>query len=126
VLPAQRLEDFLAGRRSASLPPCSCAGATAPAPLHELLPRFVADALARGFAAFDRKLRGFATAPDAQLFGVESRTSSPYRVHRDPDRCVSPAIDNLYPIGEGAGFAGGITSAAVDGIRCAEAWLDTF
>lgn len=125
TLPAQRLGDFLSGRRSGSLPPGSCMSSVAPAPLHELLPRFVTDALTRGFGVFDRKVRGFASFPSAQLFGIESRTSSPYRVHRDPGRCASPTFANLYPIGEGAGFAGGITSAAVDGIRCAEAWIDT-
>jgi uncharacterized FAD-dependent dehydrogenase len=94
--------------------------------MHTLFPDFVTDGLRKGFTAFERNMRGFSTHQDAQIFGVESRTSSPYRIDRDKESLVSPSHANLYPIGEGAGYAGGITSAAIDGIRAAQAWLDTF
>ena len=68
-------------------------------------------------------MRGFSSNEQAQAFGVESRTSSPYRVHRDEVTYTSPTHANLYPVGEGAGYAGGITSAAVDGIRSAQAFI---
>jgi uncharacterized protein len=126
IVPAQRLADFLAGTPGRAPGAASCAHPIAPASLHTLLPPFVREALVRGFAVFDRKMPGFTGSSDAQLFGVESRTSSPYRIERDPVLHTSPSASNLYPIGEGAGFAGGITSAAVDGIRCAEAWIASF
>ena len=83
------------------------------------LPAFVTDSLRAAIAEFGRKIAGF-DAPDAVLTGVESRSSSPVRILRGAD-CVSPSLKGLYPCGEGAGYAGGIVSAAVDGIRCAEA-----
>ncbi len=126
TLPGQLLNDFMQGAPSRSLKPASCLNPIAPAPLHDLMPDFVTEALRRGFIVFDRKMRGFASHADAQLFGCESRTSSPYRVHRDPDSLMSLSHPGLYPVGEGAGYAGGITSAAVDGIRCAQAWLGRF
>lgn len=125
VVPGQRLQDFLGGHASRSLLPSSCANPVAPAPLHALFPPFLHDGLRRGFTVFDRNPRGFAQQQDAQVFGIESRTSSPYRIERDEVTLTSPAHPNLYPVGEGAGFAGGITSAAVDGIRTAQAWLRT-
>jgi uncharacterized FAD-dependent dehydrogenase len=126
TLPGQRLNDFLQGAPSRSLRPASCLNPVAPARLDDLMPDFVTEALRRGFMVFERKMRGFASHPDAQLFGCESRTSSPYRVHRDPGSLMSLSHPDLYPVGEGAGYAGGITSAAVDGIRCAQAWLGRF
>ena len=81
------------------------------------LPPFAADAMRRAIPLLDRKLRGFAS-PDAVLTGVETRSSSPVRIERGED-CMS-AVRGLYPCGEGAGYAGGILSAAVDGLRCAE------
>ncbi|MBL0175155.1 MAG: hypothetical protein IPP94_07820 [Ignavibacteria bacterium] len=126
VVPGQRLGDFLQGRKSASLLPGSCANPMAGAPLHALLPSFVTEGLRRGFTAFDGKMKGFSTHPGAQVFGAETRTSSPYRILRDAATFVSPTHPNLYPVGEGAGFAGGITSAAVDGIRCAQAFIGRF
>lgn len=125
VVPGQRLQDFLGGHASRSLLPCSCVNPVAAAPLHSLFPPFLYDGLRRGFTTFDRKLRGFAQHREAQVFGIESRTSSPYRIERDGITLTSPAHPNLYPVGEGAGYAGGITSAAVDGIRAAQAWLRT-
>ncbi len=126
TIPGQRLTDFLAGRESVTLSPSSCVNPVAPAAIHRLLPEYIRASLVRGFEAFDRKMAGFARHADAQIFGVESRTSSPYRISRDATSLRSPALGGLYPVGEGAGYAGGITSAAVDGIRAAQAWITTF
>lgn len=123
VIPGQRLADFLQGAASASLYDCSSLNPVAAAPLHSLLPAFITEGLQKGFLSFENKMRGFAHHPLAQVFGIESRTSSPYRIERDSTFLTSPTHPNLYPVGEGAGFAGGITSAAIDGIRAAQAWL---
>jgi uncharacterized FAD-dependent dehydrogenase len=125
VVPGQRLADFLAGSASATLGDSSCVNPVEPAPLHTLFPDFITDGLRRGFISFERKMHGFARGKEAQIFGIESRTSSPYRIARDRETLVSPAHPNLYPVGEGAGYAGGITSAAIDGIRAAQAWIAT-
>ncbi|MFZ1729494.1 MAG: hypothetical protein WBQ23_05840 [Bacteroidota bacterium] len=125
TLPGQRLQDFLGSHNSRSLSPSSCLSPVAPAAMHELFPAFVYDGLRRGFASFDNKMRGFSVNEHAQVFGIESRTSSPYRIDRLNGSMASPVHSNFYPVGEGAGFAGGITSAAVDGIRAAQAWLWT-
>lgn len=117
--PAQRVEDFLAGRPSAGpgrVTPSYRPGVTW-ADLHECLPPFVTDALAEALPILGRKLRGY-DAPDAVLTAVESRSSSPVRIPRD-ETCQS-GLRGLYPCGEGAGYAGGILSAAADGMRCAE------
>ena len=119
--PAQRVGDFLARVPSAG------PGAVLPSyrpgvtwcELHELLPARITDVLERAIPALGRKLRGF-DDPDAVLTAPETRSSSPVRIPRGED-CTSAAVEGLYPCGEGAGYAGGITSAAVDGIRCAEA-----
>lgn len=124
VVPGQLLADFLNGTTSKALGDSSNLNPTAPAPMHTLFPGFVYDTLKKGFGAFDNKMHGFARAEEAQVFGVESRTSSPYRIMRDKDELASPSCSNLYPCGEGAGFAGGITSAAVDGIKCAQKWIE--
>ena len=118
--PAQTVADFLARRPSTALGrivPTYRPGVT-PAELDRCLPGYVADTLRGALPLFDRKLRGFA-APEAVLTGVESRSSSPVRILRGED--FQSPIRGLYPCGEGAGYAGGITSAAVDGIRVAEA-----
>lgn len=125
VIPGQPLGDFLEGRFRGSLGPSSCLGKIAAAPLHEMLPGFIHEGLLKGFERFEKKMHGFALHPSAQVFGVESRTSSPYRIERDSMTLKSLTHPNLYPIGEGAGYAGGITSAAVDGIRCAQAYIDS-
>ena len=91
----------------------------APTEVPRWLPPFISGALRGGFAAFDRKMRGFLTN-EALVVGVESRTSSPVRVPRDPDTLMHPRVQGLFPSGEGAGYAGGIISAAMDGERCAE------
>jgi len=116
--PAQRLEDFMKHRVSAGFDevvPSYRPGVTR-ADLWCVLPDFVAGGIAEGIAAFARQLKGF-DLPSAVLTGVESRTSSPVRIERNE---LGEALENLYPAGEGSGYAGGIMSAAVDGIRAAE------
>lgn len=121
-LPAQRLVDFLAHKHSTSLPTVSSPSGACAVPLHALLPDFVATSLSQSFARFDRQMRGF-IHPDAVLMGIESRTSAPLRIPRDSGSLESLNTPGLYPVGEGAGYAGGITSAAVDGIRAVNAIL---
>jgi len=116
--PAQRLVDFLRRKPSSRLNKTGYMGDVVSAPLHELLPGFVVDSLIQGFKDFDSKMRGFITE-DATLLAVESRTSSPVRIPRDKESLQHPQLQGLYPCGEGAGYAGGIVSSALDGIRCA-------
>ncbi len=118
--PSQRLVDFLRRKASSTLGKTGYMGDVVSAPLHELLPPFVVDSLIQGFRDFDRKMHGFITE-DATLLAVESRTSSPVRIPRDKETLQHPQLQGLYPCGEGAGYAGGIVSSALDGIRCAEA-----
>lgn len=118
--PAQQLVDFLQRKSSSRLGKTGYMGDVVSAPLHELLPDFVVDSLIQGFRDFDRKMHGFVTE-DAMLLAVESRTSSPVRIPRDKETLQHPQLQGLYPCGEGAGYAGGIVSSALDGIRCAEA-----
>ena len=118
--PAQRMTDFVASRPSKTLPPTSYAPGIHPARLDQLLPRGIASRLQRGFKDFDRKNKGFLT-PEATLIGCETRTSSPVRIPRDPAAFTHVKTPGLYPVGEGAGYAGGIVSAAVDGINAADA-----
>lgn len=117
--PAQRLADFVDGRDSASLPPCSYAPGVVPSRLDRWLPEQIADRLREGFVEFNKFMKGF-ISPDAIVVGVETRTSSPVRILRDSETLECPAIGNLYPAGEGSGYAGGIVSSAMDGERCAE------
>jgi uncharacterized protein len=119
VAPAQRMTDFVAGRMSADLPACSYLPGLHSAPLQEVLPPFVYEHLRKGFLAFGQKMRGYLTS-EAVVVATESRTSSPVRIPRDPDRLHHPQVKNLYPCGEGAGYAGGIVSAAMDGERVAD------
>lgn len=118
--PAQRMTDFVEGRPSASLPDTSYAPGIHPARIDRLLPSGVSRRLREGFREFGRKQRGFLT-PEATLIGCETRTSSPVRITRMPDTLVHTCLSGLYPCGEGAGYAGGIVSAAIDGERCADA-----
>lgn len=118
--PAQALDDFVKGKLSANLPDCSYQPGVKPAPLHELLPPFIGRRLQEGFKAFGTKMRGYLTN-EALIVAVESRTSSPVRIPRDQEKLHHVQITNLFPCGEGAGYAGGIVSAAIDGERCAEA-----
>jgi len=120
VAPAQRLVDFLKGRDSGALPPTSYKPGLRAARLDELLPAFIAERLLEGLQQFGRRMRGYVT-DEANLIGFETRTSSPVRIPRDENTLQHPDLAGLYPCGEGAGFAGGIVSAALDGMRCAEA-----
>ena len=122
--PAQRLTDFLAGRTGSSVGRCSFRPGIREADLGDLLPPFVAEALRRGFAEFERKMPGFVTE-EAMLIGVETRTSSPVRIVRGEDGQSTTAA-GLFPCGEGAGYAGGIISSALDGIRAAERLVDSW
>ena len=118
--PVQTVGDFLGGARGSEpsrILPTYAGGRVRTADMRDVLPAFVCDTLASGLASFDKKLRGYA-APDAVLTGVESRTSSPVRILRGADG-TAPTHPRLYPVGEGAGYAGGITSAALDGLRAA-------
>jgi uncharacterized FAD-dependent dehydrogenase len=118
--PAQRLSDFVVGKESSSVLETSYHPGITAADMRALLPEFIAEALRQGFRSFGQKMPGYLTN-DAQIIGVESRTSSPVRIPRDKIRLQHPQIVNLFPCGEGAGYAGGIVSAAMDGERCAEA-----
>ena len=117
--PAQRLDDFVNGRFSNSLPTCSYHPGTTSSPMQEWLPQGISSRLQEGFKEFGRKMRGFLTN-EAIILGVESRTSSPIRIPRDPQTLQHIEIKGLFPSGEGAGYAGGIVSSAVDGERCAD------
>lgn len=117
--PAQRLTDFIAGRPSATLPRSSYSPGIVSSPLHEWLPEPVLSALREGFRAFGRVMKGYVTN-EAVIVGVESRSSSPLRIPRDPETLQHTDIRGLYPCGEGSGYAGGIVSSAIDGIRVAE------
>lgn len=118
--PAQRMADFVNGRLSYDLPPSSYAPGLIASPLHFWLPKFVTTRLAEGFRRFGKASHGFLTN-DAVMIGVESRTSAPVRIVRDNETLQHIRIKGLFPCGEGAGYAGGIVSAAIDGERCAEA-----
>ena len=119
VAPASRLVDFCNNQLSDSLPSASYLPGLQAAPLQEVLPPFVLQTLQNGFKAFGKKMKGYYTN-DAIVVATESRTSSPVRIPRDPTSLEHPQINNLYPCGEGAGYAGGIMSAAMDGQRLAE------
>ncbi|HTE12703.1 MAG TPA: FAD-dependent oxidoreductase [Chitinophagaceae bacterium] len=118
VAPAQRMSDFVNGKISASLPACSYLPGTNSFNLRDILPDFVFESLQQGFTAFGQKMRGYLTN-EAIIVATESRTSSPVRIPRHPGSLQHPQIKNLYPAGEGAGYAGGIVSAAMDGERVA-------
>jgi len=118
VAPAQRMTDFVASRPSKSLPESSYAPGVQPGRIDLLLPPFIASRLQKGLAEFGRKARGFLTS-EAALIGDETRTSAPVRIPRDNVSRCHIRIEGLYPVGEGAGYAGGIVSAAVDGINTA-------
>ncbi|MDR0710752.1 MAG: FAD-dependent monooxygenase [Prevotellaceae bacterium] len=123
--PAQRLTDFVDGRVSSSLAKTSYIPGITSASLHELLPGFVSQSLRQAFREFGKKMRGYLTS-EAMLLAVESRTSSPMRIPRDAQTMQHVQIANLYPCGEGAGYAGGITSSAIDGASCAEQIAEKF
>ena len=118
--PSQRLTDFMSHRSSQSTAPSSYAPGLTCSDIWDVLPSFACQALHDGFATFSRQAHGFMTE-DATLIGTETRTSSPIRITRDSETLESISTKNLFPCGEGAGYAGGIVSAAIDGMRCAEA-----
>ena len=119
VAPSQRLTDFVEGKLSADLNPTSYQPGLNSAPLHSLLPKLIGSRLRQGFAEFGKKMKGYYTS-QANIVGVESRTSSPINIPRN-ENLEHPEIKGLFPCGEGGGYAGGIVSAAMDGERCAEA-----
>lgn len=118
--PAQRLEDFIAGRDSTSLPECSYSPGVIASRLDAWLPDAIARRLRAGFLEFGKNMRGF-ISPEAILVASETRTSSPVRILRDPETLESAGLPGLYPAGEGSGYAGGIASSAMDGERVAGA-----
>lgn len=117
--PAQRLQDFVNNKLSSSLPDCSYQPGIKSVMMNEVLGRLIGNSLQQGFKAFGTKMRGYLTN-EALIVGVESRTSTPVRIPRHKETLQHPELKNLFPCGEGAGFAGGIVSAAIDGERCAE------
>lgn len=117
--PAQRLGDFLARKTSGSLPKVSYHPGVVSANLDAVFPAFIVDALRSGLVAITQRMHGF-LHENAVLIAAETRTSAPVRIVRDPLTLQSPSADGLYPVGEGAGYAGGIVSAAIDGARAAE------
>ena len=121
VAPAQRMDDFIVKKISKDLPECSYLPGVRSADLHKILPIFIGQSLAEGLSHFGKSMKGYRTN-EAILVGVESRTSSPVRIPRDKDTYRHTQIENLFPCGEGAGYAGGIVSAALDGMACAEAY----
>ncbi|MCX6235991.1 MAG: FAD-binding protein, partial [Bacteroidia bacterium] len=119
LAPAQRLADFVSGRKSLNLPQSSYRPGLVESPLHDWLPRLIGSGLQEGIKLIGRKTKGYLTN-EAIVIGVESRTSSPVRIPRDPETLEHVQIKRLFPCGEGSGYAGGIMSSAVDGERVAE------
>ena len=117
--PAQRMDDFVHNRLSRDLPKTSYAAGVISSPLHFWMPQFISSRLQEGFTHFGKVSKGFLTN-NALMIGVETRTSSPVRILRDKDSLQHVTVKGLFPCGEGAGYAGGIVSAAIDGERCAE------
>ena len=120
VAPGQRVTDFLAGKDSPNLPKTSYFPGIIPSRIDQILPEWITSRLRRGLDTFGKQMRGYITE-ECNLIGFETRTSSPIRIPRNKWTFQHPEISGLYPCGEGAGFAGGIVSAALDGMRCAEA-----
>lgn len=125
VAPAQRMVDFVDGKVSNDLPDTSYQPGIISQDMTEVLPHFIGKRLRQGFQYFGNKMRGYLTN-EAQIVGVESRTSSPVRIPRDRETCEHVEVKRLFPCGEGAGYAGGIVSAAMDGERCMQAIVDIY
>jgi len=125
VAPAQRMVDFVNGKISVDLPTNSYLPGTKSTDLQEVLPELVYSRLKKALPAFGKKMKGYFTN-EAILTGVESRTSSPVRIPRDKETLQHPQLTGLFPCGEGAGYAGGIVSAAIDGMNCADSVLKLF
>lgn len=119
IAPGQRLGDFVKGRLSFDLPDCSYVPGVIATPLHFILPDNIGQRLREGFKHFGKWADGFLTN-DAMVLGTESRTSAPVRIPRDPKTLQHVQVAGLFPCGEGAGYAGGIASSAIDGEKCAE------
>jgi hypothetical protein len=119
VAPAQRMTDFSNGKLSATLPENSYLPGLQSSQLKNTLPGFIYQSLAKGFIEFGKKMNGYYTN-DAVVVATESRTSSPVRIPRDAEKLTHPQLHNFYPCGEGAGYAGGIVSAAMDGEKIAK------
>jgi uncharacterized FAD-dependent dehydrogenase len=118
MAPAQRLADFSSGKLSSNLPSCSYLPGITPADLGAVLPSFIHHSLQAAFREFGKKMKGY-LINDAVVVATESRTSSPVRIPRNENDLQHPSVKNFYPCGEGAGYAGGIMSAAMDGERIA-------
>lgn len=123
--PAQRMVDFINRKVSSSLLDTSYQPGLRSVEMREVLPDFISQRMAMAFKAFGQKMKGYLTN-EAQIIGVESRTSSPVRIPRDRESFEHPELKRLYPCGEGAGYAGGIVSAAMDGERCAEKLIEAY
>ncbi|MGL4629676.1 MAG: NAD(P)/FAD-dependent oxidoreductase [Leadbetterella sp.] len=123
VMPAQGVEDFLNKKNSKSLRDTSYQPGLLSYDMREILPSFISQSLTDGFVDFNKKMRGYI---HGQMIGIESRTSSPVRIPRSPDTLEHTQIRRLFPCGEGAGYAGGIVSAAMDGERCVEAFAKLY
>ena len=122
---AQRMKDFVDGKSSRNIPPSSYLPGLQESRLDRWMPSFVANRLRKGFQQFGKNARGFLTN-DAIVIGVETRTSSPLRIPRDIEMMHHVTLEGLYPCGEGAGYAGGIVSSAIDGERCAIALAEQY
>lgn len=118
--PAQRITDFVKREISKTLPDTSYIPGTISSPLHEILPKKIAEGLRKSLLIFDKKMKGYFTE-EAHILAAETRTSSPIRIPRNNETLMHVEVEGLFPCGEGAGYAGGIVSAAIDGERCAEA-----
>ena len=118
--PAQRMMDFTRKKLSYDLPDSSYSPGLVSSPLHFWMPTFITSRLIKGFQQFGKSSHGFLTN-EAVMIGVETRTSAPVRILRDNETLQHVTINGLFPCGEGAGYAGGIVSAGIDGERCAEA-----
>jgi len=125
LAPSQRLEDFVKNKVSNNLPATSYQPGIVSHSLSEVLPNYIGKILQKGFVSFGQKMKGYLTN-EAIIVGVESRTSSPVRIPRDKESLEHPQIKRLYPCGEGAGYAGGIVSAAMDGENCAAKWVERY
>ncbi len=119
IAPAQRITDFVNKRLSKNLPDTSYVPGTKSVPLHQILPKEIVKRLSKSLLIFNKKMKGYYTE-EAQILAIESRTSSPIRIVRDNETLMHIDVEGLFPSGEGAGYAGGIVSAAIDGERCAE------
>ena len=123
--PAQKMSDYINGHVSGTLNDTSYQPGLVSVDMSEVLPEAVHARLKEGLRAFGKKMKGYLTN-DAQIVGVESRTSSPVRIPRDKETCEHVQIKRLFPCGEGAGYAGGILSAAMDGEKCADRLVEAY